>query len=351
MKSLGNFLKNLFEDKEDVTIYPTYGYRDGNGWKIPVRIWVHEPREMVEGIVRVLAENVGNVKIHEQKNLCARLADIVADSESRERVVFEFDNDPKNEKFSIGSREGGFPKSDLNGIVEGFIKLSDARALTLLAAQNALENWLTFRVVSQDHSGVGRVRLIEPEGLSVVSDVDDTIKVTEIPAGAEVVVRNTFFRDFRAAPGMANRYKNLEEACFHYVSGGPWQLYEPLSDFLMKEGFPEGSFHMKSVPKNLLSPTTWKDFFKLVGDATLEQKLSQISEIMRRFPGRRFILIGDSGEHDPEVYRQIRARYGHQVEAIWIRDVVNDRNINPHRLDGMKTLEAQTVLEGVSRFQ
>jgi Uncharacterized conserved protein (DUF2183) len=95
----------------------------------------------------------------------------------------------------------------------------------------------------------------------VISDIDDTIKITEIPAGFKVVVINTFFRDFVAAPEMAKMYQGFNGASFHYVSGGPWQLYGPLSEFLFSEkaGFPEGTFHMKQVSKNLLSAATWED--------------------------------------------------------------------------------------------
>jgi phosphatidate phosphatase APP1 len=96
---------------------------------------------------------------------------------------------------------------------------------------------------------------------------------------------------------------------------------------------------MKSVPKNLLSPTTWKSLLKLVGDATVEQKIFQISEIMRRFPQRQFILIGDSGEHDPEVYGRIRDTFGEQVKEIWIRDVVGARHDQPGRLKGMVVID------------
>jgi len=108
---------------------------------------------------------------------------------------------------------------------------------------------------------------------------------------------------------------------------------------------------MKSVPKNLLSPSTWRDLLKLVGDATVEQKISQISELMYRFPERKFIFVGDSCEHDPEVYGQLRDTFGDQVQEIWIRDVVNERQTHPERLTGMKIIEALTVSEGVSEFQ
>ncbi len=350
MMGFRRVIKKLFEDNEHVTFFSTYGYRQGSGWKIPVRIWVNEPRRLVEALVKLIADTVGTTSQRELQNFEKRIARIVADSESRERVVFMFDSDPEKEEWGVQTDDGRRPKSDLNGIIDGFIKLDNERAISLLEAQSSQKGWLSVRAISDEHSGSGRIRLIEPKGVSVISDIDDTLKITEIPAGGKIVVRNTFFGDFIAAPEMIDRYKPLGTACFHYVSGAPWQLYEPLSEFIHNEDFPEGSFHMKNVPTNLLAPTTWKDLLKLIGDATVTQKLRQISTIMRRFPERRFILVGDSGEHDPEIFHGLRGRSGNQVEEIWIRDVVNARHTTPERLSGMNVIAAKTISEGVSEF-
>jgi hypothetical protein len=332
-------IQKFFSDEEQVTFYPTYGYKEGAGWKIPLRIWVREPRSLTESIVTKIAASIGKLEQKEIGNFRSRIADLVADDESGETVIFKFDGDPDNEEYRGQSENGSFPKSDLNGLVEGFITLAEKKAENLLQRQNSRNEWLTFRAVSKEHSGIGRVRLLATTGRSVISDIDDTIKVTEIPAGPKVVVRNTFFRDFAAAPGMAARYQQeLGAAAFHYVSGGPWQMYRPLAEFLIHGagGFPEGSFHMKNIRKNLLSADTWEDLREIAGgDATFEQKVEQISDIITRFPGRKFVLIGDSGEKDPEVYREIRSRFPNQVEEIRIRDVVNDRVKNPNRLQGM----------------
>ena len=337
-------IHHFFSDEEQVTFYPTYGYQEGTNWKIPLRVWVHEPRSLAEGIITKIAASLGKLDQKEISNFRSRIADLVTDDESLEKVIFKFDGDSDNEEFRVQSEDGDFPKSDLNGLVEGFITLAEKKAETLLQRQNSRNGWLTFRAVSKEHSGLGRVRLLAPTGRSVISDIDDTIKVTEIPAGPKVVVRNTFFRDFMAAPGMSGMYRQeFGEAAFHYVSGGPWQMYRPLAEFLIHGagGFPEGSFHMKNVRKNLLSADTWEDLKELAeGDATFEQKVEQISEIITRLPGRKFVLIGDSGERDPEVYREIRSRFPSQVEEIRIRDVVNASVKNPNRLQGMTIIPA-----------
>ena len=71
---------------------------------------------------------------------------------------------------------------------------------------------------------------------------------------------------------------------------------------------------------------------------------------MEHFPRRKFILVGDSGEKDPEVYRTIQSKFPMQVREIWIRDVVNDREKNADRLVGMRVIPATTVTPGVSEL-
>ncbi len=324
-------------DEELVTFYPAYGYREGDDWVIPMRFWVHERRATVEKLTTKIASSMGDFTPEELTNFRARIRDFAMDSESGEAVAFKFDRDPEGKIYRCPE---DFQKTDLNGLVEGaIVRLPVAKASVLLSRQDSRDGWLSYHATSKQHSGTGKVKLIEPTGLSVISDIDDTVKVTNIPAGTNVVVRNTFFRDFVAAPSMAVTYQSWKGAAFHYVSGSPWQLYGPLSEFLVsdKVGFPEGTFHMRQVSKNLLSGDTWEGLKDLVSDenATFEQKLSQISEIMQRFPERTFILVGDSGERDPEVYREIRRRFSNQVQEIIIRDVVNDKQNNPSRLEGM----------------
>ncbi|TVR17196.1 MAG: DUF2183 domain-containing protein, partial [Balneolaceae bacterium] len=138
-----------------------------------------------------------------------------------------------------------------------------------------------------------------------------------------------------------------EDATFHYVSGSPWQLFNPLSSFLFGDeaGFPVGSLHMKSARKNPLTISSWRDLLDFITNEnlTFEQKIDQISTIFEHFPDRQFIMVGDSGERDPEVYSTIRERYPDQVKRIYIRDVINDRELNPDRLAGMELIPAPTI--------
>lgn len=333
---------------ELVTVYPAYAYEQEESWVIPMRLWVHEDRPTMQSLVGATVSKLHKLNAAELKLLNFRIRNFVADSESEEIIELQFADDPQEEVFRLSNELGQTVKSDRNGLVLGTLRLSVQRAAEIASRQESTDGWLRIKVTSSSHQGEGLIFLMPSEGLSVISDVDDTIKVTQIPAGSSTVIRNTFLRPFVAAPEMAMRYQQWKDASFHYVSGSPWQLYEPLSQFA--EGpdgqYPRGTWHMKTVTKNLLSGDTWNSLGELVmnENVTRDQKLSQISEIVGRFPKRRFILVGDSGEKDPEVYREIKTRFPQQIQEIWIRDVVNDRENRPERLREMQIIPAETIV-------
>ncbi len=351
---LNNTISAGQDDLKDVTFYYAYGYLEGDEWVIPMKVYVSEPRPVQERAVTALIRSRYDLDDEETEIFRSRISAFIADSESRERVVFVFDDDPAQEEFRILGEDGDQLRTNLNGIKNGEIRLSRERVEELLKSQNSTDGWLTIRAVSDEHEGTGRIRLIGTYGLSVISDIDDTIKITEMPAGTRIVLRNTFFKPYQAAPGMAEMYQRWDGAAFHYVSGTPRQFFNPLTEFFFYQGqgFPPGTLHMKDVQKNFLSTETWKNMGDIIinDNYTYEQKSGQIAEIIERFPDRRFILVGDSGDRDPEIYREMMRRFPDQIEQVYIRDVVNDRQLNPGRLEGMEIIPARTVEHGVSQF-
>jgi phosphatidate phosphatase APP1 len=345
-------VEELKRDKE-VVVYPTYGYRkpgEEGTWVIPVRVWVSKARRLPipDEVVGVFARDMGPLSADEIQRLRSRLAHFVADDDSREAVTVTFDGDPEEGRT--------YPLSgltDANGLILDELEIPDEKARALLAGQGPAGGWLSFKAAAEGFEGEGRARLVEPEGLSVISDIDDTIKITEVPAGKPIVLRNTFLRQWEPAGGMGERYRAFGAGVmFHYVSGSPWQLYKLLGEFV-RGTYPEGAFHMKDVRKNLLAPESWEDFKNFVGNdmATYEQKVGQITRIMLNLPRREFVLVGDSGERDPEVYREIRKTFGARVREIFIRDVVGERaKPDSDRLEGMTVIEAPTIVRGVTQF-
>lgn len=140
----------------------------------------------------------------------------------------------------------------------------------------------------------GLVNLIEPEGISVISDIDDTIKETNVTAGARTILRNTFLKEMREVEGMSQTYQQWwkQGAAVHYVSNSPWQLIPSLLDFFHTHMFPPGSAHLR------LHDSVLKTYFM---SPPGENKRRCIREILSDFPDRKFILVGDSGEIDMEM--------------------------------------------------
>ncbi|MFY9622420.1 MAG: phosphatase domain-containing protein [Pyrinomonadaceae bacterium] len=333
------------QTEKEVTFYPTYGYRAGPNWNTQLRGWVHEDRKnRAEGTVKIL-KLVAKCNDAEVTTVRSRSADFADDNKTSEKVLVKFDSDPDNKAYE-------FTESDGDGIVKLDLVLTDDQAKRLLEQQHSPNGWLTYRAISKDHTGLGRVRLIErdPNGLSLISDIDDTIKLTEVPAGTGTVLRNTFCLDFKSVmvPDMAAAYKELGDIPVHYVSGGPEQLFGPLYDFLITGPgtFPEGTFHLKFFSSHPSLEST-SDLMKFLGSSlqvTFDHKLSEINALMDKFPERKFILVGDSGEIDPEVYNEIRKNRPAQVQEIRIRDLINDNVLNNFRLTGMTVIPVNPVV-------
>lgn len=164
----------------------------------------------------------------------------------------------------------------------------------------------------------GYALVVPAEGLSVVSDIDDTIKHTQVRDRREMLL-NTFTRRFEPVEGMAAQYRALAAqpgTRFHYVSASPIQLYSPLADFLREAALPVGSVHLRES-------TTWRTLVPGEGDSR-DHKLAVIGRLMADFPLRRFLLVGDSGEADPEIYAEVARTHPNRVQGIVIRDVTGE---------------------------
>jgi len=158
--------------------------------------------------------------------------------------------------------------------------------------------------------GVGAVYFIPPYGWSVISDIDDTVKITGVVGVPRAeMVRNTFMREFVAANGMPRLFQDWasQGAAFHYVSSSPWQLQPELSSFFVKAGLPGGSFHLKDFD------VRGRGFFNYFLTPSAKSKPLAIETLLAAFPSRRFVLVGDSGEKDPEIYAGIARAHPEQV--------------------------------------
>lgn len=167
------------------------------------------------------------------------------------------------------------------------------------------------------------ILLVSADGFGVISDIDDTVKVTEVFLGKDQIVRNTFFEEFRAVQGMADLFTGWAEQVpnlsFEFVSNSPPELLEPLRVFLREKGFPGAPLHLR--PLN--------------GPLRAEHKRRSIERILAQFPWRRFVLIGDSGEGDAALYVDIYRRFPGRVVKVIIREVDVSRRVDEAVFDGL----------------
>jgi len=303
------FWSNTVKQDEEIIFFPTIGsYHKADGfWRLDIHGWIFEP-EFAGEIRRLFRRALGNRPDKENPSIFRqRSAPFLVDNERGKRITV-----------AIGEHHFVVPqRSAPNGHFRAQIHVPAP-----IIEQYGKKGFVTFRaVLSHNDNRVfsGRVHLIDNDGVSIVSDIDDTIKISEVHDKKKLML-NTFYRPFLPTPGMADYYQLLSylpQASFHYVTSSPWQLFEALEKFRSDNHFPPGTYHMKlfrwkdrSVANLFTSPITFK--------------LGLIEPIMQRFPGRQFILIGDSGEKDPEIYGDLARRYPKQVQKILIRDTQAD---------------------------
>lgn len=164
-------------------------------------------------------------------------------------------------------------------------------------------------------SAVEPIDIIGDHGVSLISDIDDTIKKSSISMGAREIFRNTFIRDLKdlTVAGVREWYGELHKmgVRFHYCSNSPWQLFPVIATFFGLAGLPPGSLHLKQ----------YSGMLQGIFEPVAERKKGTLEKILRDFPRRRFILVGDSGEADLEVYTDLALAHPGRILAVFIRDV------------------------------
>ena len=168
-----------------------------------------------------------------------------------------------------------------------------------------------------DYRGVtaaeGRVEVRVPDPAArfgVVSDVDDTILETGVQRVLRMVVQTFAGSSLTRTPfpGAVELYRDLAAGVnpVFYISSSPWNLHSFLLAFLRHRGFP-------------LGPVLLRDL--LGTSAGREQKHDRIREVLDLHPDLRFVLLGDSGEHDPQIYADIVREHPDRILAVYIREV------------------------------
>jgi phosphatidate phosphatase APP1 len=164
----------------------------------------------------------------------------------------------------------------------------------------------------------------------VISDIDDTIVWSNVTNKLKMIltVALSNARTRKPFKGVAAFYRALHAGVnpIFYVSKSPWNLYEPIVEYLEVQGLP-------------LGPLLLRDF-GLRQEKSHKEKA--IAGILDTYPKLKFLLIGDSGEQDPEIYADMVRRYPERIRAIYIRSV----NPDPTRIAAVERLVAEVAKTG-----
>jgi len=291
------------KDDEAVIFFPSSATQSADGsWSAPIHHWVFEKEEGSIGrkiTQKVLSEVLESLGVTEKQ----------AESDVTQQRLMWFLVDNQRRKLiniSVNGKQKKLNVSQANGHAHSNIKLS---GLTKLGS------WVSYKAIDPfKRTFSGDIQLIPNTGLSVISDIDDTIKISNVLDKKELI-KNTFVNPYLVTNGFPEYYKELQEsgAFFHYVSASPWQLYPTLKPF-MDENYPKGTISLRNFRVKDSS------LLKFLEPST-EYKINTITSIINRYPKHQFILIGDSGEHDPEIYAKIYSKFSSNIQSIQIRKV------------------------------
>jgi phosphatidate phosphatase APP1 len=185
--------------------------------------------------------------------------------------------------------------------------------------------------------------LHRPE-MVIISDVDDTVlqsSVTNLMAAAKVMLLENA-RTRLPFPGVTAFYEALRDGAagdarnpIVYVSSSPWNLYDLITGFMDVQGIPRGPVLLRDIDLglNILSSAHHHD-----------HKREAVRRVLRLFGDVPAILIGDSGQQDPEIYRDVVHEFPDRIRAVYIRDVT----LHPERSAAVQGLAEEVLAAGSS---
>lgn len=238
-------------------------------------------------------------------------------------------------------------KTDENGLYE-------AQLVQETEIPRSPSKWLSYSVrlqqkLSEENPEVKATGEILIPGtdaaFGIISDVDDTILVSHSTHTLRklwlMLLHNS--RTRKPFPGVDAFYQALYRGPggdslnpFFYVSSSEWNLYDLLDDFCSYNNLPKGVFLLRDLKGSVLN-------LRKSGGGNHHHKYDKIRLLFQTYPDLPFVLIGDSGQHDPEIYSSVAFEYPDRVKAIYIRDVTR-----AHRDREIRTIIEKLAQKGIT---
>ncbi|KAL8946712.1 MAG: hypothetical protein Q9222_006926 [Ikaeria aurantiellina] len=183
--------------------------------------------------------------------------------------------------------------------------------------------------------GPMRTGFAEPEGWMVISDIDDTIKVTLTPSPIGIL-RTTFLSTPTPIPGMPELYTHIQSLfspTWFYLSASPYNLYPFLRTFIHAH-YPKGTMCLRDA--------SWMDlsgFLLSLTQGTEAYKRERIETMHQWLPKRKVLCLGDSTQSDPEAYGDIYRKHKGWPKKIFIRKVTDVEGMNVNEKNAPERFE------------
>ncbi|CAF0878562.1 unnamed protein product [Rotaria sp. Silwood1] len=308
----------IFDSKKDLILLPSVAFRDhskisSTDWILSNHGWYYKEDPLQAELLESTLEKVIGKDLD-----INRIKLFTADGQENENLcIFNF-----NQSICTYTND--------EGRIKNTFQISENEIDRLVQSDgNGAKILYQLSVVNKNIRATGEVYLCDDDGITFLSDIDDTIKITGVTSSKETL-QNTFTDNYKSVPGMPDIYRYWQKkynATFAYLTASPDQLYPFLREFFNREIYPLGSFHTRHFTwfdKNFIS------FF--MSNSYITSKTETISMFLNNTSKRIFILLGDIFQKDPEIYASIYMKYPNRIEKIFIRKYKND-TIGQQRLE------------------
>jgi phosphatidate phosphatase APP1 len=205
---------------------------------------------------------------------------------------------------------------------DGFFRLDWTQAPPLPQGWQRVE--VRGRVAGRELTpATGKIYIPHETQYGFISDIDDTFLVSH-SANLRKRLYVLFTQNARSRQpfeGAVKHYQLLAGSNttpdapnpFFYVSSSEWNLYDYILEFTRFHSIPEGVFLLSQL----------KLFSQLLktGQNNHQTKFTRIVRILETYPSQRFVLLGDSSQHDPYIYEAVIKHFPKRIHAVYIRDV------------------------------
>ncbi|KAF5687506.1 actin patch 1 [Fusarium circinatum] len=354
-KSAGVDDDDLKAEPTQVLNIPPYGNWTNKGWNVRVHGNVYKIPNLSQGKVDDLAnvflidtsvDKLSKSQQAQARNVTRSIFVVQQDNvEVKMNFVNNVDVSPDESGGAIDARGGSqnitMPhNTTLEGDFDAFVVLKNTTGPNngYLIPGNETSKIQTLNVYAEgkNNSGNATAYLVPPKGITIVSDIDDILRVTKIYEPKEGLL-NTFARPFTPWMNMPDIYANwsssVKDLHFHYLTTTPEQATRNYMSFIYNT-YPLGSFDTR--------PLNFSDV-----SATLSIRRFLLDKVFQTFPDRKFILVADTSNSDvmkdyPAMYKD----YPGQVQCILLRNTSSTDSGDkfPYNTKGFKDIPQKNYM-------